>query len=249
MGLMVRLKKNVKGFSLDVAWETGDELAVVFGYSGAGKSMTFQMIAGLLAPDEGRVVLSGSTLLDTGQGVNVPPQDRAIGYVFQDLALFPHMTVAGNILYGARDLGRQEREEELRRMLDLFRIRGLGERYPCEISGGQKQRVALARALMRKPRILLLDEPFSALDAPLRLELGGLLKEVKEEVKIPILLITHDLGEAWRLGEKIIIYSAGRVVECGSPLEIFTGHLTGEARRICCGSHAYRSGLPGIATA
>ncbi len=171
MGLSLQLRKKVDGFALEVEWAIEEELAVLFGYSGAGKTMTLQMIAGLMKPDQGSIHLGGQVLFDSRAGINVPPQDRSIGYVFQDLALFPHMTVRGNIMYGANGLGKKERREKTREMIEIFHLEGLSEKKPAEISGGQRQRVALARALIRRPKLLLLDEPFSALDHPLRLEM------------------------------------------------------------------------------
>jgi len=181
MGLSVDIKKTVKGFTLDARWEIGNELAVLFGYSGAGKTMTLRMLAGLMTPDSGTVHMNGSVLFENTAAavVNLPPQARSFGYVFQDLALFPHMTVRENILYGAHGLSREERASRCRDMLKRFMIAGLEEKYPAEISGGQKQRVALARALIRRPSALLLDEPFSALDAPLRAEMQAFLKEIQ----------------------------------------------------------------------
>ncbi len=133
--------------------------------------MTLQMIAGLMKPDQGSIRLGGQVLFDSRTGIDVTPQDRSIGYVFQDLALFPHMTVRGNIIYGAKGLGKKERREKTEEMIESFHLEGLGDKRPAEISGGQRQRVALARALIRRPKLLLLDEPFSALDHPLRLEM------------------------------------------------------------------------------
>lgn len=217
MGLSVRLKKKVRGFSLDVAWEIGDELAVLFGYSGSGKSMTLQMITGLLNPDEGVVRSDGKTYFDSSAGIDTPPQARAFGYVSQDLALFPHMTVMKNILFGAPDVPKQERISRAVGMIGAFRLAGLENRYPSEISGGQRQRVAFARALMRHPVALLLDEPFSALDNPLRIEMRYFLKDIKERFHIPVILVTHDFDEAASLAEKIIVYSHGNVAQAGPP--------------------------------
>jgi molybdate transport system ATP-binding protein len=169
--LSVKLIKKVQGFSLDVQWQIGNELAVLFGYSGAGKSMTLQSIAGTLTPDEGYVSAGGSVYYDSTFKVEEPPQKRPFGYVLQDLALFPHMTVSDNVSYGAHGLIRAECRQRCGEMISLFRLRGLEKKFPAELSGGQKQRVALARALMRRPEALLLDEPFSALDHPIRLEM------------------------------------------------------------------------------
>ncbi len=221
MGLSVRLKKKVEGFSLDVAWETGNELTVLFGYSGAGKSMTFQMIAGLMEPEEGLIRLDEKVFFDRSTGTNLTPQKRSLGYVFQDLALFPHMTVRENILYGALKREKNERDEEIREMLFAFHISGIAEKYPGEISGGQKQRVALARALVRRPDALLLDEPFSALDQPVRTEMRKLLRAVRHEFNIPIVLITHDVSEAYAVADKIIVYADGGVAQSGRPFEVF----------------------------
>lgn len=221
MGFSVRLKKKVNGFSLDVAWETGNELVVLFGYSGAGKSMTFQMIAGLMEPDEGIIRLNEKIFFSRSAGTNLTPQKRSLGYVFQDLALFPHMTVRENILYGAQGIEKKTRDRELREMLCAFHISGLAGKFPGEISGGQKQRVAIARALIRRPDALLLDEPFSALDNPVRTEMRRLLKEIRSEFNIPIMLITHDVFEAYSVADRIIVYSGGRIAQTGSPLEVF----------------------------
>jgi molybdate transport system ATP-binding protein len=146
MGFCVRLKKNVAGFFLDVEWEMDNEIAVLFGFSGSGKTMTFQMIAGLTMPEEGLVRLDDSIFYDSAAGVCVSPQERGLGYVFQDLALFPHMTVAQNILYGSDGRAKMEGQEVPQEMMEIFQISGLGEKYPHEISGGQKQRVALPNA-------------------------------------------------------------------------------------------------------
>lgn len=221
MGLSARIIKKVKGFELDVEWQIGNEIAVLFGCSGSGKSMTLQCIAGLVKPDEGLIRANGDLFFDHVQKVNVPPEKRPFGYVFQDRVLFPHMTVRGNIAYGARGVPKSEKEEKVNEMIRLFHLRGLEDNFPTEISGGQKQRVALARALIRKPEALLLDEPFSALDVPIRLEMAKLVKEIRSEFQIPIVLVTHDAFEAYTVADRIIVYSGGRTVQTGSPSEIF----------------------------
>ncbi len=228
MGLFVDIKKRLNGFSLDVQWRMDNEIAVVFGHSGAGKSLTLKAIAGLMRPDEGAIVARGRTLFERNGRlrVDLPPQKRHMGYVFQDLALFPHMTVRENIAFGLKAKhGRQSGETE--RMLKLFHIEGLAGRYPREISGGQKQRVALARALIGRPGVLLLDEPFSALDRGLRDEMGRLLVDVRREFGIPVVLVTHDAGEARAVADRLIVYSGGRVVQTGSPEEV-TGRPTSD---------------------
>ena len=232
MGLRVKVKKNVNGFSLDAEWEIGNELAVLFGCSGAGKSLTLQMIAGLLSPDQGSIHLNERIYFDSSSGRNLPPQERSCGYVFQDLALFPHMTIRENILYGAHGLSKVEREQQAGNMIERFRITGLENKYPSEISGGQKQRVALARALIRRPDALLLDEPFSALDNPLRVEMQQFLKEVHRKFPIPIVFVTHDVLEAYSLADKIIIYANGSVAQSGTPKEVFTNPASKEVEQL-----------------
>jgi molybdate transport system ATP-binding protein len=231
MALSLQLQKKVNGFALQVEWAIQEELAVLFGFSGAGKSMTLQMIAGLMKPDQGTIRSGGQVLFDSRTGIDVRPQDRSIGYVFQDLALFPHMTVRGNILFGANGIGKKERRLRTEEMIEIFHLEGLPEKKPAEISGGQRQRVALARALIRRPMLLLLDEPFSALDHPLRLEMHQYLTGAARNYKIPVIMVTHDLNEAFKLGDKIIVYSQGRVTQTGTPAEVRNNPVIREAKR------------------
>jgi len=218
MGLSVRLKKKVNGFNLDVAWNMENELAVLFGHSGAGKSITLQMITGLMRPDEGIIRSDGRTYFDSAASIDTLPQARSFGYVSQDLALFPHMTVIRNILYGAPDVPKHEKLQRAQEMMEAFKLTGLEKHYPSEISGGQKQRVAFARALIRRPEALLLDEPFSALDTPLRGEMRRFLQEVRRQFSMPVVFVTHDFDEAAFLGDKIIVYSNGNIAQ-GSSVE------------------------------
>ena len=231
MALSLELHKKVEGFTLEVAWVIQEELAVLFGYSGAGKTMTLQMIAGLMKPDQGSIRLGGQILFDSQAGIDVTPQDRSIGYVFQDLALFPHMTVRGNIMYGANGLGKKDRRKKTKEMIESFHLEEQVDKKPGEISGGQRQRVALARALIRRPKLLLLDEPFSALDHPLRLEMHQYLTGAARRYQIPVIIVTHDLNEAFRLGDKIIIYSEGRVIQVGAPADVTDNPVIREAKR------------------
>ncbi len=221
MGLEVCLNKRINGFHLDVAWKIGNELAVLFGFSGAGKTVTLKMIAGLMKPDQGIVRLNGKDFFDSMSGVDTPSYQRSLGYVFQDLALFPHMTVMKNILYGAKHISEPERTIRARKIMNVFQINRLEGRLPSEISGGQKQRVAFARALIRQPDLLLLDEPFSALDHPLRLEMRQFLKRIKKDFNIPVVVVTHDLSEAATLADIIIVYARGRALQTGTPEEVF----------------------------
>ena len=220
MSLSVAAIKQMKGFRLDVSFTVGNELAVIFGPSGAGKSVTLQLIAGFLKPDSGRIALGESVFADTASGCFTAPQNRRIGYVFQDLALFPHMSVEENILYGARGVSALDCRRRFDECIDIFHLEGLEKKYPCEISGGQKQRVAFARALIRKPQ-LLLDEPFSALDTTLRGEMRDFLRDIRKAYTIPVVLVTHDIFEAYSLADTVIVYADGEVQQTGPPQEVF----------------------------
>jgi len=232
MGLSITLKKKVNGFSLDVAWEMGNELAVLFGYSGAGKSITLQMIAGLMRPDEGFVRSGERVLFDSAKKILVSPQGRSFGYVFQDLALFPHMTVKENIRYGASGIAPGECDVRIGDILSAFRLEGLEAKMPSELSGGQQQRVAFARALIRRPDVLLLDEPFSALDNPLRIEMRQFLNDIRNTFAVPVVLVTHDIYEAYTMAETIIIYANGRVMQTGAPSEVFNNPANKEVETL-----------------
>jgi molybdate transport system ATP-binding protein len=234
MKLFIKLVKKVAGFFLNVEWEADEEIVVLFGPSGAGKSITLKLIAGLMEPDEGFVKLNGDVLYDRKRKINVPPQKRPFGYVFQDSTLFPHMTVKGNIAYGGKHIEKGSLEHRVRQMIKDFHLEGLEDKFPNEISGGQKRRVALAMALMREPKALLLDEPLAALDSQIKLEVMELLREVREKFAIPIVFVTHDIFEALSLADKMVIYINGRIAQIGAPLEIFNNPISQDVERLLC---------------
>jgi molybdate transport system ATP-binding protein len=218
--LRVEIKKALPGFTLDVAWHAGDGVAVLFGPSGAGKTLTLQCLAGLLRPDAGRIVVDDRVLFDSAGGVDLPPQARKVGYVFQGYALFPHLTVAENVGFGLRDRARTARAGRVAEVLERLGLRGLEARYPRELSGGQRQRVALGRALAIDPALLLLDEPLSALDAPLRRALRDELREILSGWGTAAVLVTHDFTEAYRLADRIVVYDNGGVIQAAPRAEL-----------------------------
>jgi len=229
MGLDLKITTQLQGFSLDVQWRMDNELVVLFGHSGAGKSLTLRTIAGIAPQGAGYLELNGRVLFDSRKSLNVPPQQRSVGYVFQDLALFPHMNVEKNILYGAIGIEAKQAKTKAGEMMEIFRLTEQRNKYPREISGGQQQRVAFARALMRQPEILLLDEPFSALDDQLRLEMRKCLAGVvKSEFHIPAVLVTHNVLEAYMLADRVLVYSGGRVVQAGAPQVVFANPVNEE---------------------
>jgi molybdate transport system ATP-binding protein len=229
------------GFHLDVEFEANPGVTVLSGPSGSGKTLTLDAIAGFATPDSGRI-LSGDRILFDGQsGVNLPPQRRSFGYVFQKYALFPHMTLRENLGFAAHTLPRLERHRKIAEQLERFRLTEMAGRYPRELSGGQKQRSSIARALLADPRAVLLDEPGTGLDAPLRAELYTLIRELRDGLKIPILLVTHDLEECFALAEQILIYDAGRIVHRGSPAEMLRNPGTAEAARVLGGFTIYEA--------
>ncbi len=208
-------------FSCEASLEARDEIVVLFGHSGAGKSVTLQAIAGLLKPERGRITIDGRAVYDSARAVDLPPQARSIGYVVQDLALFPHMTVAQNVAFGMPREGPTPRRERVARLLAALRLEGLEERRPRSLSGGQQQRVALARALGREARLLLLDEPFSALDDSLRAEFRRELLRLRAELGLTIVFVTHDLREAHLLADRLAVFDAGRVLQFGQREDVF----------------------------
>ena len=218
--LEIRIVARLAGFTLDVEWTAGDGVAVLFGPSGAGKTLTLQCLAGLLRPDAGRIVVDGRVLFDAATGVDVRPQARRVGYVFQGYALFPHLTVAENVAFGLRDAPRARREAKTTEVLARLGLADFADRRPRELSGGQRQRVALARALATDPALLLLDEPLSALDAPLRRALRDELRALLADWGTAAVLVTHDFTEAYRLGDRIVVYDAGRVVQSAPRSEL-----------------------------
>jgi ABC-type sulfate/molybdate transport systems ATPase subunit len=231
-GLSVSLRKRLPGFDLDVGWAVDGGFTVLFGYSGAGKSLTLGMIAGTLKPDAGSVVLGSTTLCDTRAGLWVPPQERRIGYVSQAAQLFPHMSVGGNVEYALRGVPRAQRKIRVAELLERLQVVALAEKRPHQLSGGQKQRCALARALALEPAALLLDEPLSALDLPVRVEMRELLREVQRDSGVPFVMVTHDLYEACALADTLVVYSGTGVVQVGSPSELIGDPATPEIRRL-----------------
>ena len=209
--LELKIRLELNGFALDVAWTAGDGVSVLFGPSGAGKTLTLQCLAGLVRPDAGRIVVDGRVLFDSAAGIHVPPQERRLGYVFQGYALFPHLTVRSNVAFGLRRRPAGERDRRTAEVVERLGLRGLEDRYPRELSGGQRQRVALARALATEPALVLLDEPLSALDLPLRRALRDELQAILADWKMPAVLVTHDFAEAYQLGDRVVIYEAGRI--------------------------------------
>ena len=219
--LEVQLRKRLPGgFSLDVEWATGTGVAVLFGPSGAGKTLTLQCLAGLVRPDEGRIAVDGRVLFDAASGIDVPPQQRHVGYVFQGYALFPHLSVEANVGFGLRDRPAAVRRRRAGEVLERLGIADLAARRPAELSGGQRQRVALGRALAIEPALLLLDEPLSALDQPLRVALRDDLRTALADSGTAAVLATHDFTEAYRLADRIVVYEAGRVIQAAPRAEL-----------------------------
>lgn len=210
MSLDVSIEKNLGDFRLNARFSADGGVVGLLGASGSGKSLTLRCIAGVETPDRGRIVLDGVTLFDSERRVNLPPQKRRVGYLFQNYALFPHMSVRKNILcglHGVRD-GR-ERETLLRDALRLFRLEDVAEHKPSELSGGQAQRAALARILVNRPKLLMLDEPFSALDAHLRLQLQLELKKTLSAYGGTVLMVTHNRDEAYHMCDAITVADSG----------------------------------------
>lgn len=251
--LGVDIKKKLKEFSLDIGFQAGKGCLGILGPSGCGKSMTLKSIAGIVKPDSGRIAIQyaqgeaagGRVLYDSALKINQRPQVRRVGYLFQNYALFPNMTVEQNILTGLNALGRspsgarrrvlrspEEKNAKVKEMVGRFRLEGLEKRYPAQLSGGQQQRVALARILAYEPEVLLLDEPFSAMDTylreGLRLELAGVIKDY-DGVTV---MVTHDRDEAYQLCDSLLLLDRGRVLAGGKTRDIFQSPVTCQAARL-----------------
>jgi molybdate transport system ATP-binding protein len=219
-------------FTLDVEFQVQPGVTILFGASGAGKTQTLKSIAGLVRPDAGFVGVDGEVLFDSERRINVPVSRRRAGYVFQNLALFPHMTALENVEFGVGDLPRKERRAKAEALLERFGVGHAALRRPGEISGGEAQRVALARALASDPRLLLLDEPLSALDEPVKLGIISDLKRLNATLRLPILYVTHSRDEALTLGERALVFERGRVVADGEPHEVFGSPTTASVARL-----------------
>jgi molybdate transport system permease protein len=232
MSLEVAIEKNVPGFRLAVKFTADGAPLGLLGPSGSGKTMTLRAIAGLETPDRGRIVLHGRVLFDSERRIDVPARARSIGLLFQNYALFPHLTVAENIAFGLRSLQDIERNRRVAEQIAAAHLDGLAGRYPATLSGGEQQRVALARALAIEPAALLLDEPFSALDTHLRSALERQLRETLASYRGSTLFVSHNLEEAYRVCEKLVVLANGNVAAQGPKEEIFRHPPTLEVARV-----------------
>ena len=210
----------------------GSTVLILFGPSGSGKTTILRSVAGLEWPEEGTIRFVSRLWLDTASGIRVPPQERHIGYMSQDYALFPTYTVAGNIAYGLSHLSSVERRKRVEEVMELFQLRGLEQAKPRELSGGQQQRVALARAVAPRPLLLLLDEPLSALDAPTRLHVRDELRTLLKQLALPSIIVTHDWAEALTLGDVMAVISEGDLLQVGAPIDVFSRPQNAEVARV-----------------
>jgi len=232
MSLRVTLRATAGSFRLDLSFQVGAGVSALFGPSGAGKSLTLRHIAGLERADGGLIDLAGRVLLDSDSGIHVPPRERKIGLVFQEYALFPHLDVAGNISYGLQGRSRDERERRVGELLELTGLSGHEGRRPNNLSGGERQRVALARALAPEPDLLLLDEPFAALDFRVRRGLRHELRSLHRRTGVPMILVTHSLEDVRALSDELVLIDAGRVVAAGHTSELLASPPSDDARAL-----------------
>ena len=224
MALSVDIEKTLGDFHLRVKFEAENRVLALLGASGCGKSMTLKCIAGIERPDRGVITLDGTTLFDSGRSVNLPPQRRRVGYLFQQYALFPNMTVEQNIAVGVRD--RRRAREETAEAIAAMRLEGLERKRPHQLSGGQQQRAALARILVNRPEVLLLDEPFSALDSHLRFQLEQELRGAIRRFGKTVLLVSHNRDEVFRLSDEVAIMHDGRIETTGEKKAVFADPKT-----------------------
>jgi len=220
-GLCLNIFKPLSGFALDVGFDISPEVLGILGASGSGKSMTLRCIAGLETPSSGKIVVNGKVLFDSAEGINVPSKDRRIGFLFQNYALFPHLSVAQNVAFGLQHLSESEQELRVKEQLISVQMSGLENRYPHELSGGQQQRVALARAIAPSPDLLLLDEPFSALDTHLRSQLERELMQTLANYRGITLFVSHNLEEVYRVCKNLLVLAEGRPIAFDTKENIF----------------------------
>ena len=220
MALVVDVVRRLGSFALQARLASEGKLTAFFGPSGSGKTSLLNIIAGIVRPDKGSIVLNGRTLVDTGQGIFVPKHRRRFGYVFQEARLFPHLTVRQNLLYGQWFTPRKERTIGVEQVLDLLNIRHLLERRPGALSGGEKQRVAIGRALLTSPHLLLMDEPLASLDESLKEEILPFIERLRDEAQVPIVYVSHSLSEVARLATTVVLIKDGHVVAVGPPTEV-----------------------------
>jgi molybdate transport system ATP-binding protein len=227
----IKLQKEFKGLNdtfnldFDLRIESGS-MTALYGESGSGKTSLLRMISGLLPPDAGNISIDNEVWYSSSQNINLAIQKREIGFVFQDFALFPNMTIKQNISYG---ISKNEKSEWLNELLETVNLQELKDRYPETLSGGQKQRVALARALARKPSILLLDEPLSALDTKLRNELQDYILLMHEKLNLTTLMVSHDIGEISKMADSVLFVENGKIARTGNALSLFTDrHISGK---------------------
>lgn len=232
MSIEVSIHKKLKGFTLDVRFSNDRECMGILGASGCGKSMTLKCIAGIEQPDSGRIVIDGKVLYDSEKKINLTPQQRKIGYLFQNYALFPTMTVEENIRCGIRVRSKEEREQIVSGQLKRFHLTELGKRYPVQLSGGQQQRVALARMFAHEPEVILLDEPFSALDSYLKDELQQQLLETISGFRGETIMVSHSRDELYMICPQLAIMSEGEILLKGNTQEIFKKPINAQAARL-----------------
>lgn len=227
MSVYVNIEKKLGAFHLNTTFEAGNEVLSLLGASGCGKSMTLKCIAGIEKPDKGKIILDGVTLFDSEKNINLTPQERHVGLMFQNYALFPNMTVLQNICAGAkREKNQNKRHEMIQHVISSFELEELSSRYPYQLSGGQQQRVALARILVSAPKIMLLDEPFSALDSHLRFRLEQDIRNAIRTFGKSVILVSHDRDEAYRMSDRIAVMNNGQIEVCGDKKIVFNNPQT-----------------------
>ncbi|MEK6657373.1 MAG: ABC transporter ATP-binding protein [Nitrospirota bacterium] len=230
--LNVSFLKNIGNFALDVSFVVDSGILVLFGPSGSGKSLTLRIISGLIKPDKGFIKLNNASFFDSANGIDLPINKRGVGYVLQDYALFPHMTVFENIAYGIKKGSKTEANKNIAEFQKFLRLEGTEGLYPHQLSGGQKQRVAIARAIASEPAVLLLDEPLAALDYPVRSKIRNDLIAIHKRFRIPTIVVTHDIEEAFVLGDRIAVIEEGRIEQIGSRDEVFYKPATRKVARL-----------------